>query len=97
MLTISSVFCVLGLFWRSMRGSADVRMFSLSVSLVTSRRLHRSTLATSVCALRLATAFAAREMKKKAVFSAGMEAFVHSFLHFRHSKLLSKGTLIREK
>ena len=65
MLTISSVFCVPGLFWQSMRGSADVRMFSLSVSLVTSRRLHRSTLATSVCALRLATAFAAREMKKK--------------------------------
>ena len=63
MLTISSLFCVSRLLWRSMRGSADVGMFSLSVSLVNSRRLHRSALATSVCALRLA-AVAARERKK---------------------------------
>ena len=63
MLTISSVICVSRLFWGSMRGSADVGMFSLSVSLENSRRLHLSALATSVCALRLA-ASAARERRK---------------------------------
>ena len=70
MLTISSLFCVSRLLWRSKRGSSDVGMFSLSVSLVNSRRLHSSALATSVCALRLA-AVAARE-RRKGSFSAGM-------------------------
>ena len=71
MLTISLVFCVSPLFWRSIRGSAAVGMFSLFVSLVNSCRLHCSALATSVYALRLA-AVAACAKETKAVFSAKM-------------------------
>ena len=94
MLTISSLFCVCRLLWRSMRGSADVGMFSVSVSLVNSRRLHRSALATSVCAYAWQLLPCAKE--KKAVFSAGMKEFSHPFLQFRHSKRLLNSTLIRE-